>query len=181
MDLTLLNHEPVFFAKALAVIGAFVAMITDMKWGKIYNWLTFPLFFMGLAVNAYGYGWPGLGNSIAAAIIGISFYMGFALMGALGMGDVKLMAAIGALGGVKYVVSAFLYTSVLGIPHALIIHVMNHGRHSLNMMLTSYTTGAFLEKNIQNDNASLKYHYYLGLNIFCGTILAWLFEIPLSF
>ena len=181
MDLTWLHHEPVFFAKLLAVSGSFIAMMTDMKWGKIFNWLTFPLIFLGFAINSYGYGWSGFGNSLGASILGISFYMGFALMGAMGMGDVKLMAAIGALGGVKYVVSAFLYTSVIGIPHALIVHGMNHGRNSLSMILTSYTTGVFLEKNIQNDNASLKYHYYLGLDIFCGTILAWLFEIPLGY
>ncbi len=169
------------FLKALAIAGAFIAMITDMRWGKIYNWLTFPLIVVGLSLNAWWFGWNGLGMSIVGTIMGIIFYLGFAYIGAFGMGDVKLMASIGALGGLKFVVSAFLYTSVIGIPHALFIQFLNFGKNAPGMLLTSLVTRAFLEKNIQNDNETLKYHYYLGIDILLGTILAFLIEIPLGF
>jgi prepilin peptidase CpaA len=167
--------------KALAVAGAFVAMVTDMRRGMIYNWLTFPLIIIGLVLSAYAGGWKGFGHSLTAAAMGIAFYIGFALVGAIGMGDVKLMGAIGALGGVKFVVSVFLYTSVLGIPHALLIQYLNFGRHAWGMLLTSVMTRAFWEKTIHTDNKESRYHYYLGLDIFFGTLLAVFIEIPLGF
>ncbi len=173
--------SPVIFLKGLAIAGAFIAMFTDMRWGKIYNWLTFPLIAVGLALNAWLFGWNGLGMSLAGTIMGGIFYLGVAYIGAFGMGDVKLMAAIGALGGIKFVVSAFLYTSAIGIPHALFIQFLNYGRNAPGMLLTSLVTQAFLEKNIQNDNATLKYHYYLGIDILLGTLLAFFIEIPLGF
>ena len=167
--------------KALAVAGAFVAMITDMRRGMIYNWLTFPLLILGLAGNAFAGGWQGFLHALAAAGLGIAFYLGFALVGAIGMGDVKLLGAIGALGGVKFVVSVFLYTSVLGIPHALVVQYLNHGRQAWGMLLTGVVSRAFLEKTIHTDNKENRYHYYLGLDILLGTILAVFVEIPLGF
>jgi len=176
-----LDVSPLFVLKSIAVIVTFVAMITDMKWGKIYNWLTFPLILIGFSANSYFFGMQGFGISLIAAALGITFYLWFAYLGAVGMGDVKLMAAIGALGGVKFVVGAFLYTSVIGIPHALLIQYLNYGKNAGGMLLTSFVTKAFMEKSIQNDNAQLRYHYYLGVDIWLGTLLSAIFEIPLGF
>jgi prepilin peptidase CpaA len=102
------------------------------------------------------------------------------------MGDVKLMAAIGALCGTSFVVSVFLYTSVLGIPHALIVQFVNYRRNALPMLITSFSTKSFLDKTIQNENFCLnqknkKVRFLLGVDIFLATFIAVFYSISLSF
>lgn len=161
----------------IAIAVAFVAMITDSRWGRIYNWLTFPAMLTGWILSAILYGLPGLGYSFAATVFGIILYLPFAATGVMGMGDVKLLGAIGALGGSYYVFSVFLYTSALGIVHALVVQVLNYGRNAFSMLLTSFSTGIFREKTIHGENVAAardgKFRFLLGIDIFLATLIAW--------
>ncbi|MFZ2957786.1 MAG: A24 family peptidase [Candidatus Ozemobacteraceae bacterium] len=174
--------DPLILGKGVALLGAFIAMVTDMRTGKIFNWLTFPLIFFGFALNAFFFGVTGVGLSTAAFFLGIAFYTPFAAIGAVGMGDVKLMAAIGALCGLRFVTTTFLFTSVIGIPHVLLVQYLNYGKNAFPMLLTSFSTGAYKNKTIasENQNQSVQYHFYLGIDIFLGCLLAWVIEIPIS-
>lgn len=160
----------------IAIIIAFIAMITDSKWGRIYNWLTFPAMLIGWAVNLFLFGFPGLGYSFAATILGIMLYLPFASIGLMGMGDVKLLGAIGAFGGSNFVFSVFLYTSALGVIHALIIQVLNYRMNAISMLVTSFSTGIFRQKTIQKENATAvkegKFRFLLGIDIFLATLIA---------
>ncbi|NCB38562.1 MAG: prepilin peptidase [Erysipelotrichia bacterium] len=160
----------------IAAIVAMIAMYTDLKWGRIYNWLTFPAIFTGWALNIAIYGMPGLGYSVAATLLGIFIYIPFALFGLMGMGDVKLLGAIGALGGSYFVFSVFLYTSALGTLHAVLIQLLNYGKNAFSMLLTSFSTGIFLQKTIKKENETTakegKYRFLLGIDIFIATLIA---------
>ncbi len=172
--------DPVSVFKGIAVVACATAMITDMKWGKIYNWLTFPLMAIGFIANIFFFGLSGAWYSGLAWGLGILLYLFPAAFGIVGMGDVKLMAGIGALCGTKFLLSVFLYSCALGLPHAVLIQVLNYGRNAWGMFITSFTTGVFLKKNIANDNAQVKFHFYLGMDIFLGSLLAAVFEIPMG-
>ena len=174
--------QPIIALKIIAAIAAFIAMLTDSLRGKIYNWLTFPCIFLGWGLNLYFFGWAGLGYSLAASTVGIALYIVPAIFGLIGMGDVKLMAAIGALGGTEFVVSSFLYASVLGLPHALLIQYLNYGSNALGMLVTSFTSKAFLEKSIHKENAGSgkNYRFLLGIDIFLATTLAVFYTFNLS-
>ena len=172
--------NPTLALQILAILGAFVAMVTDSRTGKIPNVLTFPMMAVGLTLNGWLFGLSGAGYSLLALLLGICFYLPFAAIGAFGMGDVKLLAGIGALCGVRFVVTTFLYTSIIGIPHVLVIQYLNHGKNALQLLLTSYTTGAFKDKTIFTDNREVRYHYYLGLDIFLGTRAATIVPLPIS-
>lgn len=169
----------------IAIIVAMIAMFTDMKWGRIFNWLTFPAIFAGWAIHFATGGMAALGYSIAATIIGILLYLPAAALGLMGMGDVKLLGAIGALCGTNFVLSVFLYTSALGIPHAIIIQLLNYGRNAFSMLLTSFTTRIFLEKTIQKENATTakegKFRFLLGIDILLATILACYYTINIKY
>lgn len=177
-------QDQILTLQILAAIAAFIAMVTDMKWGRIYNWLTFPAIFIGWGLNFFFFGLPGLGYSFAATIIGITIYVLPAAFGLIGMGDVKLLGAIGALGGTKFVVSVFLYTSAFGIPHALLIQTLNYGKNALSMLITSLSTGAFFSKTIQKENENLKenkkFRFFLGIDIFLATLSAIIYVINLK-
>ncbi|MFZ5828759.1 MAG: prepilin peptidase, partial [Planctomycetota bacterium] len=117
-------------ATALLLVLMAAATATDLRWHKIYNWLTYPAILAGLGLGAAG--------SIAIAMGGVAESQwrasGHATLGesALGLlvcglvmllclvffpvggGDVKLMAALGAIAGPEDGITAMLWTFVLG-------------------------------------------------------------------
>ena len=91
-----------------------VAMVTDLQSRKIYNWLTFPAMLVGIALSVAMGGWDGAQSSLIGFFVGSAiFLMGF-LLGAMGAGDVKLMAAVGLWMGWPATVAAVLYVTVVG-------------------------------------------------------------------
>ena len=66
-------------------------------------------------------GWRGGLSSIAGAAAGFIVFLVFYLLGGMGGGDVKLMAGLGAVIGIERLLSATLWTSVLGGFLALVV------------------------------------------------------------
>jgi prepilin peptidase CpaA len=162
--------------KIICIIVAFIGMVTDTYKGKIYNWLTFPSIVLGWGLCFWLNGLPGLGYSFLATILGIAIYLPLAIIGAYGMGDVKLMGAIGSICGSIFVFNVFLYTSIIGFFHALIVHFMNHGTSSLMLIYTSIKSGSFKYNTIQKENTNEEtknnIKYNLGLDIFIAVLIA---------
>jgi prepilin peptidase CpaA len=101
-------------AALLIVAVAAVAVVTDLRQRRIYNALTFPAMALGLAVNAAVDGQSGLARALAGLGLGIAlFFVPFAF-GGMGAGDLKLLAALGALGGPGFVVWCALYAGIVG-------------------------------------------------------------------
>lgn len=107
--------------RILLAILAGVAAFTDWRWRRIPNWLTVPSLAAGFLLQATelgGRGWPeslaGIGTAAAIAL------PLFAIRG-LGGGDVKLMAAAGAITGAANFVFLFLINAVLGGAAALVL------------------------------------------------------------
>lgn len=180
MQLDFTTHAPLI----LATLVASIAVITDLRFGRVYNWLTFPAMLLGWLLNLYLFGLSGLGYSLAATFLGIMLYMPGGIFGLIGMGDVKLLGALGAIGGSNYVLTIFLYSSVLGFPHAILVQLLNYGKNAFGMILTSYSTGTFLQKTIHKENADQlktgKYRFLMGIDIFIACILAWFYVFNIT-
>ena len=87
-------QHPYAWWPTLAVLV--VATVTDIRSRRIPNWLVFPFLLSGLVVSTWVAGWHGLGESLGGMLLGGLIYGLLAMMGGMGMGDVKLCAAIGA-------------------------------------------------------------------------------------
>jgi len=87
-------QHPYAWWPTLAVL--IVATVTDIRSRRIPNWLSFPFLLGGLVVSTWIDGWHGLGQSLIGMLLGGLVYGVLAMMGGMGMGDVKLCAAIGA-------------------------------------------------------------------------------------
>ena len=96
----------------VAVLG--VATFTDLRSRRIPNWLVLPFMTAGVAVSAWLHGWHGLGQSLAGFAAGGAIYGLLFCLGGMGMGDVKLCAAIGAWIGPSQLMIALLITGLAG-------------------------------------------------------------------
>jgi len=92
-----------------------VAAVYDMLYRRIPNWLTISGALAGVALNIFIYqGWPGLWLSLLGMGVGFGAYFALYSLRAMGAGDVKLMAAIGALVGVRDWFGIFVITAIVG-------------------------------------------------------------------
>ena len=106
-------------ALILAVLA--VAVVTDLRRRRIYNALTFPAMAVGLVVNGVADGPAGLLRAAAGlALGGALFLLPVAFLGR-GAGDLKLLAAMGALGGPTFALWCALYTGAAGMVFAVAV------------------------------------------------------------
>ena len=89
--------KPVVLAGA--VLLAFCAGFTDLRWRRIPNWLTVPALLVGIAANSAFNGFSGLKTSLLGVLVGLALLLPFVLLRSLGAGDWKLAGALGAFTG----------------------------------------------------------------------------------
>ncbi len=106
-DLTLQLFATLLGASAWAVRE-------DLLSHRIPNRLTGALLCVGLALQfAFG-GWAAVGEATLGALVGLAILLPLYLLRATGAGDVKLLAASGALLGPYWAALAGLYTLMAG-------------------------------------------------------------------
>lgn len=122
---------PLIVVDALCLVACGVATYTDLRSYRIPNWLTLSAVAAGLLVNPLAQlaasGVPGVqAGALSAFAGGLLTFLVFGLFGALrfvGMGDVKLMAGVGALLGWPLAIAALIYVTlaggVLGLAYAV--------------------------------------------------------------
>jgi len=104
--------DPILLYLALALVV--VAAVFDLKSRRIPNYLTYPAVLL-----AFGY-WIVKGDGRALLYAALGLLIGFILLlflyllGGMGAGDVKLMAALGALVGWQNIWNIVLYSLVAG-------------------------------------------------------------------
>jgi prepilin peptidase CpaA len=100
-----------------------VATFTDLRSRRIPNWLVFPFLLVGIVVSplrhdwhggSHGFGWHGLGQSLAGLGLGLLINGIPFLMGWTGGGDVKLCGAIGAWVGPQQLFWSIFFTAFVG-------------------------------------------------------------------
>jgi prepilin peptidase CpaA len=91
-----------------------VATVTDLRYRKIPNSLVFPFMGLGLVVACWAHSWHGLGQSLEGFGLGVLIYGVLFMMGGMGMGDVKLVAAVGIWIGPMQLLTAMIITGLAG-------------------------------------------------------------------
>jgi Flp pilus assembly protein protease CpaA len=109
---------PRIVGDAVCLVLCAAAAAIDLRTHRIPNALTLPALAAGLLMAATGGAYDLAGAAIAALLLGGLFAL-FALVGGVGWGDAKLMAAVGALlgwplVGWPIVLHALAYTAIAG-------------------------------------------------------------------
>jgi|SRR4051812_7186830 prepilin peptidase CpaA len=91
-----------------------IATFTDLRSRRIPNWLVLPFLLVGIFVSTWVQGWYGLAHSLEGMGLGALLFGVLYFMGGMGMGDVKLVAAIGAWVGPSQLGLALVITGIAG-------------------------------------------------------------------
>jgi prepilin peptidase CpaA len=145
---------------------------TDLRSRRIPNWLNLSGLILGLGLNTFFL--QGEGLRLAASGLGLALliYLPLYLIRAMGAGDVKFMAAIGALIGPQNWLNVFLTTAILGGIASLCLIV---ARNRLHVTLSNLTiiAGELLKGRMPfHKDASLDVHDKRALGLPHGTIIA---------
>jgi prepilin peptidase CpaA len=101
-------------ASAVATAAASVAAIVDVRSRRIPNWLTAGLVLSGMLLSVWRYGVAGIWIALAGAALGLAILLPFYAIRAIGAGDVKLLAGLGAVLGPQLLVSVAIYAALAG-------------------------------------------------------------------
>jgi prepilin peptidase CpaA len=109
------TFSPISLAAAgLLFTLVLIAAIYDFRFRRIPNWLTVSGVAVGFLLNLGILGRAGLGVAAAGLGLAMLIYLPLYLLRGMGAGDVKLMAAIGAIAGPGNWLVIFLATALIG-------------------------------------------------------------------
>lgn len=113
-------------AEIAAVLIVIAACISDVATARIPNALTVSAAVLGLLFHAAAPPGLGIAHPVFGVLVGLAVFFPLFALGAMGAGDVKLMAAVGAWVGWKSIVFVALYGSLAGGLLALIVAARRH-------------------------------------------------------
>jgi len=169
-----MNHSTIIDIMLFAFL--LISVYTDIFYRKVFNFTSFPAIILGIGFNLLFFGLPGLKDSLAGFAAGFLCLFVFYLLGGIGAGDVKFMAAVGALKGFDFTLMGFLYGAAVGGAAAIAVMLINRRFISgikkiffaLLGFLTFKTPGSL---KLENEKAIfLPYSVFLSIGIF----LRWL-------
>ena len=164
---------------AVGVTG--VAAYTDVRGGKIPNWLTYPLILAGPALFWVAYGQPGLWDSLlgflACGIVPFAMWRSHA--DGMGGGEVKLLAGLGALTGVFVGIEIEFYAMAAGCVGAIVILARQRQLLPALGNLFFMVFNRLMPKKRRRDvSTELKHKIRIGPYILVGTLIAVALQHP---
>jgi prepilin peptidase CpaA len=131
---------PLLLQVVLAVV-VLAAAAYDLKIRKIPNWLNLSGLILGVGLNCFVLHAAGLRLALLGLGVALLVYFPLFIVRGMGAGDVKLMAAIGAIAGPRNWFLIFLATSILGGLAALALVV-----YKRRLLLTLFNLAAIISE-----------------------------------
>lgn len=152
---------------------AAIAAITDWRTGQIPNWLTLPVVVGAPLAYLVWLGTPGLiASLIGLAACGLIPYLLFR-NNAIGGGDVKLFAALGAVGGLQLGIEAQLFGLGAAAIFGLVLIAWRGALRRTLMTALRLATNPIAPKHLRTEvTPEMMTSMRLGLPIFVGTVVA---------
>jgi prepilin peptidase CpaA len=155
---------------AIVAVGMGAAAVIDLRTRRIPNILTATMAAVGIGLAAAGVGRVGLGASLLGCLLGLAFMMPGHIFGRTGGGDVKLLAAAGALLGPTDTIYAFLYTAIAGGVLALVVAVARR-RLSQTLASTSALVSGSAQARVEVESTASDNRFAYAPAIAIGVVL----------
>lgn len=162
-----------FYLSHIVLFGLLVACsYTDWRYRKIYNKITVPAILVGLVLSAMTNFPQGLWNALFACAVGFFLFFILFVFGWMGGGDVKLIAAIGALTGYPFIIDALFFGIIFGGVYAALVLLVRGGLWETIKSVLLFLWNLILWRYAQpmHSNNSIKIPY--GLCLSAGTAIA---------
>lgn len=160
-----------YFNITLSLVTGLIAIVWDLKYHKIPNWLTLPAMLLGVVINLAlnpGEWYVPFAGLLAGFIL---LFIPFAL-GGIGGGDLKLLAALGAILGVRAVLWIFLIGGVAGGLFSALAIIFKMGFREGSIRIFSIFNAMGNVKNQDKTvNSPSKQYIPYGLPIVFGLVL----------
>lgn len=159
--------------------GVIAAGVTDVLSSRVPNFITFPLALIGIGFHTIADSGNGILFSLEGLGLGLALLLGFYMYGGMGAGDVKLLAAFGAVIGPMNVFVGFLLASLLGGLYAVAVMFWHLGLAQtaertkvilVSMVFMRVNVAASLE---QTTLPKLRYALVIGLGTLIGQGYQW--------
>jgi prepilin peptidase CpaA len=140
-------------AVMVTLISSGVALITDLRSGKIPNLVTYPTALIGIGlslINQLTGRTPDIGTCLIGLTGGLALYGLLMLVGSLGGGDVKLMAAIGTLMGFPFIIQSSVMIVIFGAIIAILLLTVRRQFISSINRLAGVVTGSISVTSLAN-------------------------------
>jgi prepilin peptidase CpaA len=144
----------------LAVIFSLAAAVTDFRWRRIPNWLTYPAVPIAIALHWKIAGAHAALLSLAGAALGFAILIPFLLLGGLGGGDCKLVAALGAFFEPRRLIVILFFALIVNLLMAVVVIFWNRKFGQSARNFARLTSALFLFRSpgadltIENPQAS---------------------------
>ena len=166
-----------YLVNGILIITVLICLYTDLRDRKIYNKVLLPALFLGVILNVFLYGFQGLLNSVMGFGIGLAFLIIPFALGGIGGGDVKLIAVIGAIKGLEFVVYTALGMGIFGGLIAIVI-LIKQGR--LSRTLKEFFRGVWIlfgskfkvvSFNVDNEKFMFPYGVAIALGVAAAMVI----------
>jgi prepilin peptidase CpaA len=139
-----LGLEKYFFMGAVLV--ALLGAITDVRSARLPNRLTYSAIFAALVLREAFGGWAGLKSGLLGVGIAGGIFCVLYVMGAMGGGDMKMMAAVGAWIGSTHILTVLIVIALAGGVLALVSMIFNRNliqtvRNAVRLVMFRFTAG----------------------------------------
>lgn len=104
-----------------------ICAATDLLWGKIFNIITLPFFFVGLGYQAFHGGLPAVSDGLLSVGVAVAVFFPLYLLRVMAAGDVKLLMATGAWASASVVLQIAGISILLGAAVGLVTLVRHQG------------------------------------------------------
>ena len=153
------------------VAGVGLAAGIDLRTRRVPNPLTAGLAALGIGFAASGISSLTVVASLAGLALGLALMLPGHLFGATGAGDVKLLAAVGAVIGPVPIVFAFFYTALAGGVLALVVAIRRQRlRRTLGGTARLISTAAANANLIASPREDNRFAYAPAIAV--GTLIA---------
>lgn len=159
-------------ASAISALAA-ITVVCDLKWGRIFNWITIPALALGLVADLFLEGHKGLFSGFLGALAGLLLYGWLFRIRVLGGGDVKLLMALGAWGGPVFAVNVAFLAVLLGgvIAAAILLWKKKLGSFSQRLYRTILSVTV---KELEPEAMKIDYSMKMPFGIPMGIAASWI-------
>lgn len=148
------------------------AAVTDLAFGRIYNWLTLSAVLAGIVASFFSGGWHGVLGALGGVLAGLILYGWMFFVGAMGGGDVKLLMALGAWGGPRYAEEVAVLGVLLGGAMALLVMLFS-GRLPGFFTRMKHFLQTLLIKELQVEKPKIDWKFTLPYGVPIAVAAVW--------